>query len=97
MTGMVAELKIGEADNAAVLECFRNMSATGATIALQHLVDGYVVDRVVVYSIVVGITTLKQAQLLKLEMDFKEGNCSFALCSRRFEFDLILNVVVSYL
>ena len=43
LTEMVVELKLGEMDNVAVWGCFRNMSPTGTTIAMQYLVDGYMV------------------------------------------------------
>ena len=54
-------------------------------------------DKVTVYGIVVGISALECAQLLKLDMNLKEGQSNFVLCSRHFDFDLIPNVVVSCL
>ena len=95
--GMVAELKISDTSNIPVWECFRNMSAIAASLALEILTCGTLVDTVSVYGIVAVITDLQHARLIKLKLDFRSGECTFMRCRKEFDLDLLLNMVVSSL
>lgn len=97
LTGTVAELKLDNAGNLPFWEYFRNMSATGTAISMEHLTRGVIVNKVTIYGIVVRIRELEHTKLLRLDMDFEAGECKFVKCRKEFNFDLLLNVVVSAL
>lgn len=95
--GMVAEMKIDDSSNTPIWECFRNMSAVAAKLALEVLTSGTLVDTVKVYGIVAAVTDLKHTRLIKLDLDFKSGKCTFMKCRKEFDLDILLNIVVSSL
>ena len=97
ITGMVAEMKTDNKNNLAIWECFRNMSATGTAMAIEYLSRGILVDKVNVYGIVVRVNEPQHTKLIQLKIDFSTGECMFIKCRKDFDFDLILNVVVSCL
>ena len=82
LTGMVAEMKLYKLSNVAVLECYRNMSATGAAICMEYLTQGLIVNEVAIYGIVVSINELEHTKVTKLHMDYEAGECNFFLPGR---------------
>ena len=66
LTGMVEEMKLDKLSNVAIWECYRNMSATGAAISMEYLMQGLIVNEVTIYGIVVSINELEHAKVIKL-------------------------------
>ena len=72
LTGMVA-------GSLPIWECFRNMSGTGTAISMEYLGRGIIINKVVIYGIVVWINDLNHAKLIRLEMNFELGECKFIM------------------
>ena len=43
------------------------------------------------------MTYIEHAKLIKLHMNYEAGECTYINCRKDFDFDLLLNVVVSSL
>ena len=97
LSGMVAELKVDDTSNSPVWECFHNMSAVGATLTMRLLREGKVVDKVYMYGVVAAVKCLEQSKLLYLEMDYTTGQCHFKESVNVMDFDILMNIVVSFL
>ena len=64
---------------------------------MQSLKQGFVVNNVLIYGIVVVVANLAHARLLKLEIDFKNDVLQYMKCAGLYRFDSLLNAVVSKL
>lgn len=95
--GMVAELKLHDGSNKPIWECFRNMSAVGASLAMEELAGGTLVDNVIVYGVVGRVDSLQHSRLIKLDMDFINGESKFMKCRKEFDFDILMNIIVDCL
>ena len=95
ITAMVAELKLRDDSGVPVWECFRNMSATGAAIAMEYLASGTIINTIVVYGVVVRVKELEHAKLIQLTLDFSTGDSQFYVCRKDIPLDLLLNAVVT--
>ena len=97
--GAVAELKVENFGVIAENECFYNMFGEAAKLTLQVLCRDkpQLVKYVNMYGIVVGAHDHKYAQLLKLEINFFEGTCTFKRCNKRVPFINLLNETISIL
>ena len=84
-TGLVAELKVRNVGNG------RNMSATGIAIVMELLTLGTLVNKVIVYGIVVQVKDLGSTKLIRLEIYFEAGQCKFVKILS------LINVVMSAL
>jgi len=67
---MVAEMKMDNKSNQPVWECFRNMSAVGASLAMEELNGGILVDKIVMYGLIGQVNNSRQ---IRLDMDFVVG------------------------
>jgi len=94
---LVAELKLSDSTSSPMWECFHNMLAVGANMAMKKLIQGIILSKIMVYGLVVVVNNLKHTRFLKLEMDLDNGSCYFKECEQCFPLDLILNTVVSQL
>lgn len=63
-------------------ECFHNMSAVAASLAMEVLVQDLLVNQVKIYGIVIRITNLDHTRLLRLDCNYVEGNCTFLKCRK---------------
>ena len=68
------------------------MSATGIAIVMELLTLGTLVNKVIVYGIVVQVKDLGSTKLIRLEIYFEAGQCKFVTCRKDFEFDKCSNV-----
>ena len=76
ITAMVAELKVDDSTTFPLLECFRNMSAVAASITIDALKQGFIVNEVTVFGVVVQISSLDHSRLIKLYWNFETGQCN---------------------
>lgn len=76
-SGCVLEVKSASYDRAAWNECYYNMFRSGTKIATHLLEMGKIVQNITVYGIVVNMQDSRNAQALKLVMNFSQGNCSY--------------------
>ena len=97
LRGMVAELKVEDTSSAPMWECFHNMSAVGAALTMRVLKEGNIVDKVCMYGVIGVVSCLEQSKLLYLEMNYKTGQCHFKECVNLMDFDILMNIVVSFL
>lgn len=97
VSGAVAELKVESFGVVAENECFYNMFGEAAKLTLQVLCKGKVVKHVKMYGIVVASHEHRYAKLLKLEINYFEGMCTFERCNKRSPFMVLLNEIVSIL
>ena len=84
--GMVAELKVEDSTNIPIWECFRNMSAMAASIAMKFLTNGVLINTVTVYGIVVRVNNLHCACLLKVIKGKKvtQDCCNLCYCCNHY-------------
>ena len=94
----VAELKVNLDDIAnGENECFLNMCGEAAKLVSSVLCKGTLVKNVTIYGIVVAAHNHRQAQLLKLKINYFESTCIFERCRRRAPFQVLINEIVSIL
>jgi len=93
VSGMVAELKIDD-ETSYVWECFRNMSGVAASLAVELLTQGTIVNKVVVFGVVALVNHHKRSQLIKLECNFDTEKCEFTRCRGLFDIDILMNIVI---
>lgn len=62
--GLVTELKLSDESNHPICEYFRNMSAVGASVAIEELAGDRLVNHVKVYRIVARVNGLQHSKLL---------------------------------
>ena len=88
-------VKINDRTSAPLWECYYKMSRVAAAIAVQVLSDGVPIDKVSIFGLVLLVEHLDHTKLLKMECDFRNSVCRLTRCQAVFEFDLLLNAVVS--
>ena len=92
----VAELKVNLDDIASgENECFLNMCGEAAKLVSSVLCKGTLVKNVTIYGIVVAAHNHRQAQLLKLKINYFESICIFERCRRRAPFLMKLSAFYS--
>ena len=74
---IVAEVKEKDDGDYPLSECIRNMSGVAAAQVVQALQQGFVVDTVSIYGIVMIVSDIDKARLLKLEIDFKQNTTKY--------------------
>ena len=55
LIGMAAEVKLDDNTSSPIWECFHNMSAIGASVTMKALTLGVIVNRMIVYGLVLSI------------------------------------------
>lgn len=78
-------------------KCYRNMSAVAASLVVQALRQGIVVERVRIYGIVAIISQIDKCKLVQLQIDFNDDSVRFFKSFGSYQFDLLLNAVLSEL
>ena len=62
ITGLVGELKIDDDTDYPESECFRNMSAVGASMAMEVLMQGVLVNQATMYGIIIELDKLNETK-----------------------------------
>lgn len=73
------------------------MSAVAASLVVQALRQGIVVERVHIYGIVAIISQIDKCKLVQLQIDFNDDSVRFFKSFGSYQFDLLLNAVLSEL
>ena len=90
---MASEVKVEDAAEDAVNECYYNMFGQGLNLAMKAVSKGMLVNEVTMYGIVVAARKPNEAKLLKkLFMNFNENRCTF---SNHYNFMSLLNAVIA--
>ena len=97
ITAMVAELKVDDSTTFPLLECFRNMSAVAGSITIDALKQGFIVNEVTVFGVIVQISSLDHSLLIKLYWNFETGQRHLRKCVNEFNINELLNLVISEL
>ena len=97
ISGLVEEIKIDDDADYPESECFRNMSAVGASMAMEVLTQGILINQATMYGIVIELDKLNETRLLKLTCDFPMGTSTFLKSRKVLPLDIILNCVLSIL
>lgn len=81
---LVGEMKVDDSidNDLPETECFHNMSAVAASLAMEVLAQDLLVNQVKIYGIVIRITNLDHTRLLRLDCNYVEGNCTFLKCRK---------------
>ena len=70
------------------------MSAVGASLAMEELNGGILVDKIVMYGLIGRVNNSRQ---IRLDMDFVVGKSRFMKCRKEFNFDLLINIILDSL
>ena len=97
LIGMAAEVKLDDKTSSPIWQCFHNMSAIGASVTMKALTLGVIVNRMVVYGLVLSIEMRDRCKLLQLVMDYDHHVCLFYECDSTFPLDLLINAIVAHL
>ena len=73
ITGLVGGIKIDDDTDYPESECFRNMSAVGASMAMEVLTQGILVNQATMYGVIIELDKPNETRLLKLTCDFPMG------------------------
>ena len=95
--GIASEVKVEDAGEDAVNECYCNMFGQGVNLAMKGVCKGMLVKQVTMYGIVVAAHKSNEARLLKLLMNFEENSCTFQYASNHYNFTTLLNSVIAAL
>lgn len=97
VTGTVSEMKIDDETDYPESKCFRNMSAVAASMAMEILREGILVNQATVYGVIIKVDHWDHTCLLRLDCDFVKGKCTFLRCRKLLPLDFLLNAVLSVL
>ena len=90
ITGMVSEMKIEDETDYPENECFRNMSAVAASMVMEILKKGFLVNRATIYGVIIEIDHWDNTCLLRLDCDFSNAKCIFLRCRKLLPLDLLV-------
>jgi len=74
LSAMVTELKL---DNATIYPVVEHLSAVAASITMDALKSGYLVNEISIFGVVVPVNSFDHSHLIKLKWEFKTGQCHF--------------------
>lgn len=94
VSGLVVEVKEDDDTDYPIWECYKNMTAVAASLTLQVLQQGALVNRVTVYGIVPVVRNMDGTRLTKLMADFVKGKVDFCQAEDTYPLHLLLNAVV---
>ena len=73
------------------------MSAVGASMAMEVLTQGILVNQATMYGVIIELDKLSETRLLKLTCDFPMGTSTFLKSRKVLPLDILLNCVLSIL
>ena len=97
MIAMAGEIKVENAHEDAVNECFMNMFGQATNLAMKAISDGNLVTEITMYGIVVAAHKPDEAKLLHLLMNFENNTCEFKSVANCYQFTQLLNAVIEEL
>ena len=92
--GCTFEMKCKSTNDAAINECLYNMFGQSTRLVTWALEMGKLVEKANMYGLVAAMGNPDNAVLLKVSMDFQDKTCKFYMCSTKFKFKEILEVVL---